>query len=38
MNCCLMVYGGKQINPNKLVSDLYCLNINSWQWKKLFVM
>jgi len=33
-----MVYGGKQVNPSKIVSDLYCLNVNSWAWKKMFVM
>jgi hypothetical protein len=33
-----MVYGGKQCIPAKQVNDLYCLNLTSWQWKKLFAM
>lgn len=33
-----MLYGGRQLNPAKQVNDLYCLNLASWQWKKLFAM
>jgi hypothetical protein len=33
-----MLFGGMQINPSKAVSDLYSLNIATWQWKKLFTM
>jgi len=33
-----MLFGGVQINPAKAVSDLYSLNITTWQWKKLFTM
>ena len=38
MGPCLMVYGGKQINPAKELNELYCLNLTTWQWKKLFIM
>lgn len=38
MGPCMMVYGGKQINPAKQVNDLYCLHLTTWQWKKLFAM